>query len=162
MSKGAWLVERHCNHTVWATTRCVAAQRSGNSHARGCRGPDQAVSLVGQSARRFHNKRAVVFLCEAWGLLKPTHKIAGADYAGRIESIAGTLSDFSRATKFLEHHLREKAREDLLSMFVFVKTASRRNHPICRSSKQQPCPSRRSLLFRVSAITVRSSVARRF
>jgi hypothetical protein len=56
-------------------------------------------------------------------LLKPKHKIAGADFAGRVESVGRDIKQFSRATKCSGHRSQQKAWEDLLNMFAPVNTA---------------------------------------
>jgi hypothetical protein len=75
MSKGACLIERHDNQGIRASTGGAAAQRGGNTRADWVGGPGQALCLVGR-------------------LLKLTHKIAGADYAGRVESIGRDIKRF--------------------------------------------------------------------
>ena len=102
------------------------------------------------------------FVPQLGRLLKPTHKIAGADYAGIIESAGRDIKRFRPGDAVFGASFIGKDREALPSMCVLVKTPWRRNQPISRSNKRQRCPSRRLRLFRVSAIMARFGPGRRF
>ena len=95
-------------------------------------------------------------------LLKPTHKIAGADYAGIIESAGRDTKRFHPGDAVFGASFMGKGQGGFAEYVCAREDAWRRSQPISRSSKRQQCPSRRLRLFKVSAIMARSGPDRMF
>ena len=94
MSKGAWLIECHCDDTIRATTGRAATQRGATPEPTET---EVLIKLYASSVNPldgFTIRGPLFFFPKLGKLLKPKHKIAGADFAGRVESVGRDIKLF--------------------------------------------------------------------
>jgi threonine dehydrogenase-like Zn-dependent dehydrogenase len=78
-------------------------------------------------------------------LLKPKHKIPGADFAGRVESVGGAIKRFRTGDEVFGASFTGKGLGGFAEFACAVKIAWRRSRPTCRSRRQRLCRWPRSL-----------------